>query len=74
MCKYVPPLFVALGSRSSASDGSLHSLHKWVGFHLIRSQTTKLLKRYRLLVASVCGHQTGYLRLLMGLLGKLLNY
>jgi hypothetical protein len=46
MCKYVPPLSVALGSRSSAPDESLHSLHKCVSFHLIRSPRTKRIAKH----------------------------
>jgi hypothetical protein len=35
--KLYPPLSVAFGWRFSYSDRSLHSLHRWVDLHLIRS-------------------------------------
>jgi hypothetical protein len=38
--KITPPLSPTFRSRSGGSDQSFHSLHRWVGFHLIRSRHT----------------------------------
>jgi hypothetical protein len=41
ICKIVSLLSVAFGFKSGGPDMSLHSLHRWVGFHLIRSPLKK---------------------------------
>jgi hypothetical protein len=41
ICKIVSLLYVAFGFKSGGPDLSLHSLHRWVGFHLIRSPLKK---------------------------------
>jgi hypothetical protein len=39
LCKMLPPLSLTFRSRSNVSHQSFHSLHQYLGFHLIRSLT-----------------------------------
>jgi hypothetical protein len=41
ICKMTSPPLLAIRSRSNAHDLSLHSLHEWVGSHMIRSQKVR---------------------------------
>jgi hypothetical protein len=50
--KWLPPLSPAFGFRSSGSDQSLHSLHTYLGFHLIRFAFYNLLDTQQVIIVN----------------------